>query len=294
MQLVGFQGVLACAMTYAILGTALACAPTNNGGGPHAQSPERQAEAEYDLAREYFYKARPREALDHILRAVSLDETNVKALYFTSAIYLSFCSGVQGMKSVDCELSNADKFARKTLERDEHFRDARNLLGNVLILEEKYAEAITTLEPLVKDPSYTASHLAWGNLGWAQVKEGHLDEGIASLRNAVTQPKFCVGFYRLGIAYEKKGNLHDAEENFTSALNVDSPDCKNLQDAWRGRGEVRMRLGNKDDACTDFGKCRDLSGDTESGKVCAAEALKCGDKVKPTAMRSSSSLRRFS
>ena len=65
-----------------------ACAPASSGN-PHAQSPERQSEAEYDLAREYFYKGAPREALAHVLKADKLDENNGKALYFTSFIYLS-------------------------------------------------------------------------------------------------------------------------------------------------------------------------------------------------------------
>src|SRR5438874_681099 len=79
--------------------------------------------------------------------------------------------------------------ARKALKADESFRDARNLLGQVLILEKKYDEAIATLEPLTKDPAYTANYLAWGNLGWAQVLSGQIDAGIASLRNAITQPR---------------------------------------------------------------------------------------------------------
>ncbi len=257
---------------FAVCCAAAACAPAT--GNPHAQSPERQAEAEYDLAREYFYKGHPREALDHALKANKLDEDNAKALYFTSAIYLSFCSGDAGLKASDCKMDLADQYARKTLERDATFRDARNLLGNILILEEKYKEAIAALEPLVKDPSYNAVHLAWGNLGWAQVQEGHVDEGIASLRNAVTQPKFCVGFYRLGVAYEKKGDLPNAEQSFSSALAVDSPDCQNLQDAWRARAEVRVKLNHVEQACGDFGKCRDLSMSTEAGKACAAELLK--------------------
>lgn len=256
-----------------VLALAAACAPASEN--PHAQSPERQAEAQYDLAREYFYKGRPREALGHVLKADSLDDTNVKALYFTSVIYLEFCSGDRGLRSPDCELDSADKYARKALDRDPHFRDARNLLGSVLILEKKYAEAVQTLAPLVKDPSYTTPHLAWGNLGWAQVLEGRLDDGIASLRNAVTQPKFCVGFYRLGVAYEKKGDLASAEQNFTTALQVDSPECKNLQDAWRERGEVRLKLGRTEDACGDFGKCRDVSVTTDAGRACAAAMTRC-------------------
>jgi Tfp pilus assembly protein PilF len=254
---------------------------TPSAGGPHAQSPERQAEAQYDLAREYFYKGNPRAALDHALSAVSLDDTNVKALYFTSLVYLSFCSGgsdEEGLASADCKMDKAELYARKTLERDPHFRDARNDLGNIMILEGKYAEAITTLQPLVQDPSYNASHLAWGNLGWAQVKAGRIDDAIASLRNAVTQPKFCVGFYRLGVAYEKKGDLANAEQSFTSALQVDSPDCQNLQDAWRARGEVRFKLGHTGEACGDVGKCHDLSGTTQAGKVCGELLKACPAK----------------
>jgi type IV pilus assembly protein PilF len=255
---------------------AAACAPAS--GGPQAQSPERRAEAEYDLAREYFYKGNARTALDHALKATQLDDHNAKALYFTAAIYLAFCSGDEGLKAPDCKMKEAEKFARTTLDRDPTFRDARNMLGNILILEENFKEAITTLEPLVKDPSYNAAHLAWGNLGWAQVQDGRVDEGIASLRNAVTQPKFCVGFYHLGVAYQRKGDLAQAEQNLTQALQVDSPDCHNLQDAWRARGEVRLKLGRTPDACADFNKCRDLSGDTDAGKSCAQLLLKsaCG------------------
>ena len=272
MVVFGFRlGLLAAgAVCFACGGTA--------SSGPHAQSPERQAEAQYDLAREYFYKGSPRQALDHILKADALDDTNVKALYFTSLVYLSFCAGgsdSEGLAAPDCKLDQAELYARKTLERDAHFRDARNDLGNIMILEGKFNDAIGVLRPLVQDPSYNAAHLAWGNLGWAQVKAGRIDDGIASLRNAVTQPKFCVGFYRLGVAYEKKGDLASAEKSFTSALEVDSPDCKNLQDAWRERGEVRFKLGHTDQACDDVGKCHELSNSTEAGKACGALLKAC-------------------
>jgi len=236
--------------------------------------PERQAESEYDLAREYFYKGNPRVALDHALRATRLDETNVKALYFTSAIYLSFCAGDQGLSAPDCKMDLAEQYTKKTLEHDPRFRDAKNMLGNILILEGKFNDAIEALEPLVKDPSYNQTHLAWNNLGWAQVQVGRIDEGIASLRNAVTQPKFCVGFYHLGVAYERKGDLAAAEQNLTTALQVESPDCQNLQDAWRERGEVRLKEGHTQEACGDLSKCHDLSSNTEAGKACGAEIQK--------------------
>ena len=245
----------------------VACAG-KGAASPNAQSTERQSDSEYDLAKDYFYKGQPRAALDHALKSIELNDENSKALYFTSTIYLSFCSADQGFTSPDCRLPDAERYARSALKTDETFRDARNLLGQVLILEGKYAQAISALVPLVKDPAYTASYLAWGNLGWAQVLSGDVEAGIASLKNAVTQPRFCVGHYRLGVAYEKKGDLPQAETSLTSAVQVDSPDCQNLQDAWDERGRVRMKLGKVDGARTDFERCRDISAESLKGKGC--------------------------
>ena len=195
-------------LTGALVGAgSIGCGGGGKGSSaPGAQSVERQSDAEYDLAKDYFYKGNPRSALDHALKAVDLNDENSKALYFTSTVYLWFCSTDLGLTAPDCRLGEAERFARLAIRVDDAFRDARNLLGQILILEEKFPEAIQTLEPLTQDPSCAANHLAWGNLGWAQVLSGRVDAGIASLRNAVTQPKFCVGHYRLGIAYEKKGD----------------------------------------------------------------------------------------
>ncbi len=241
---------------------------------PGAQSPERQSEAEYDLAREYYGKGQLRTALDHIHKAIDLDSDNAKALYFAAVITLTFCSGVEGFKSSDCQLTESEKFARKALEKDSQFRDARNALGQILVNEGRYPEAIEVLKPLVNDPAYAAVHLAWGNYGWAQVHAGALDEGIASLKNSVTQPKFCVGFYRLGWAYEKKGDLAQAESSFTQAVQVDAPECQELQDAWLHRGTVRVRLGKSQEACADLARCHEISADSEAGKECAERRTK--------------------
>ncbi len=249
---------------------ATACGGKNTSAGG-AQSPERQSDAQYDLARDYFYRGQPRTALDHALQAVQLNDENSKALYFTSTIYLWFCSTAQGFKGPDCHLLEAEKYARLSLKTDPSFRDARNLLGQTLILEAKYPEAIAVLRPLVDDPAYNASYLAWGNLGWAQVLSGSVDAGITSLKNSVTQPKFCVGHYRLGIAYEKKGDLARAESSLTDAVQVDVPECQNLQDAWEARGRVRVRLGKTADARSDFEHCKDIAADSPTGKKCLEE-----------------------
>jgi Tfp pilus assembly protein PilF len=268
------QTAAALAVTLAV-GSGTACSG-KQGNQPGAQSPERQSEAEYDLARDLFQKGNPRAALDHAQKAVALNDDNEKAHYFVAAIYLSFCSTNRGLEAPDCKLSEVEKSTRLALKANPQFRDATNLLGQVLINQKRFKEAIQILEPLTKDAAYIHPYFAWGNLGWAQVLDGQLDPGIASLKNAVTEPRFCVGHYRLGVAYEKKGDPTGAEQSFTTALTVPDPNCENLQDAWEARGRVRVRLGRPNDARQDYEKCRDISAETPTGKLCAQRLAALG------------------
>lgn len=253
---------IACVFSLALLA---ACA----GGKKSPQNPERQSLAEYDLAVDTFHKGQPRQALDHCLKAIELDEENAKALYFASNIYASFCDTVAGFNAPDCHLSEAEKYARMALKVEPNFRDARNMLGQILIHEKKYDEAIAFLEPLTRDAAYPDSYKAWGNLGWAQVLKGQLDAGISSLRNSVTEPRFCVGHYRLGVALEKKGDLSGAEASLNNAVQVEHPNCQNLQDAWEALGRVHVRMNKADDARKEYQKCRDISVESATGKACA-------------------------
>jgi Tfp pilus assembly protein PilF len=248
----------------------IACGSGNRNGVKAPANPEKQSDAEYDLARDDFYKNRPRTALEHALRACELNDDNTQALKFTSEIYVYFCD-TEGEHAPDCHLDLAEKYARRAVDSDEHFLDARNTLGSILILEKKYDEAIGVLRPLVENPTYEFPHLAWGNIGWAQVLAGRYEQGITSLEHAITHPTFCVGHYRLGIAHERKGELPQAEESFSQALAVERPDCQSLQDAWEGRGRVRVRLGKTAEARADFERCRDLSAESVTGKMCAQQ-----------------------
>ncbi len=247
------------------------CASGKGSENPGAQSPERQSEAEYDVARDLFQKGQPRAALDHATKATSLNEENEKAHYLVAAIHLSFCSTNRGFEAPDCRLGDVEKAARAAVKANPQFRDATNLLGQVLINQKRYKEAASVLEPLTRDPAYVHPYFAWGNLGWAQVLDGQLDAGIASLKNSVTEPRFCVGHYRLGIAYEKKADLAQAETAFTSALSVPDPQCENLQDAWEARGRVRLRLGKATEARKDYERCREISIETATGKSCVKQ-----------------------
>jgi type IV pilus assembly protein PilF len=278
----------ACGLAFAVVALALVAGCSSKGAqGPNAQSPERQSDAEYDLARDFFQKGQPRVSLDHAQKAIALNEDNDKAHYLVAAIHLSFCTSSRGFDAPDCRLPDAEKAARGALKANAQFRDATNLLGQILINQKRYKEAIALLEPLTRDPAYVHPHFAWGNLGWAQVQDGQVDAGIASLKNAVTEPRFCVGHYRLGIAYEKKGDLATAEDALTTALTVPDPQCENLQDGWEARGRVRLRLGKQGDAQKDYERCRDISQETATGKACIRQLGSLGKSAPPSGAQAS-------
>ncbi|HVJ17006.1 MAG TPA: tetratricopeptide repeat protein [Polyangiaceae bacterium] len=249
-------------LTFAMLA---ACAGSS---APGAQEPERQAEAEYDIARDlWLRRQQPREALDHALKAVDLDDENAEAAHLTALIYLDFCS--RGPS--DCRLPEAERHARRALELKPDFREARNTLGVVLIHQRKGAEAVKVLKPRTEDILYPTPEYAWGNLGWAYLELGQLDAAVDALKRSIAaQPMFCVGHLRLGLAYERKKELVPARDAFTQALETQAPGCNALQDALAGRARIQVQAGDLDAARADLGRCVELSKKTTTGKECGS------------------------
>ena len=246
-----------------ILGTwaASACAGSQRGADS-----VRQSESEYDIARDlWLRRGQVREALEHALRAVELDDENFEAAHLVALLYLDFCARSPG----ECRLKEAEKAARRALELKPDFREARNTLGVVLIHQKRPREAIAVLKPLSEDILYQTPEKAWGNLGWAYSEAGDLDRAIDSLRRSIAaQPLFCVGSYRLALAYERRGELAPALGSFSRALETKAPECAQLQDAWWGRARVAERLGQTDSIRADLERCIELSSSTQTGKNC--------------------------
>jgi Tfp pilus assembly protein PilF len=242
-----------------------ACVPASGDG---VKDPARMSDSEYDVARDLWLRRNaPREALDHALKAVSLNEDNADAAHLVALIYMDFCSRSTG----ECRLAEAEKHARLALKAKPDYREATNTLGVILIHEKRYAEAISVLKPLTEDILYQTPENAWGNLGWAQLESGATDAAVESLRRSIAaQPLFCVGLYRLGLAYERRHEDAAAAETLTRALETQAPGCNGLQDAFAARARVDLRLGNQDSARADLERCTELSGKTQTGKECSS------------------------
>jgi Tfp pilus assembly protein PilF len=236
--------------------------------GEGAKDPERISDSEYDVARDlWLRRSSPRQALDHALKAVELNEGNADAAHLVALIYMDFCS----RNSDECRLAEAEKHARLALAAKSDYREATNTLGVILIHQKRYPEAIVVLKPLTEDILYQTPENAWGNLGWAQLESGSTDAAIDSLRRSIAaQPLFCVGLYRLGLAYEKKREDALAAETLTRALETPAPGCNGLQEAFAARARVELRLGNTESTRVDLERCADLSRKTAAGKECSS------------------------
>jgi Tfp pilus assembly protein PilF len=247
---------------------AVGCVPSK--GGLATPSGDQQSIAEYDLGRDAFQRGRLRDALEHVVKSLDIDSDNAEAAYLGAVILLGFCA--KDEQSSDCRYKEAEDYARKALDAAPSMRDAKNTLGVIFVHEKRYADAILTLKPLAEDILYESPEKSWGNLGWAYLEAGRLDEAIDALGRAVAaQPLFCVGNFRLGLAFEKKGELAAARDALTKSVETDRPECKNLQEAFGARARIFGKLGNHDGARADLDRCLKLASTTSVGKRCAAQ-----------------------
>ncbi|HEY4116996.1 MAG TPA: tetratricopeptide repeat protein [Byssovorax sp.] len=236
---------------------------------PSRGSSEQQSTSEYDLARDAFQAGRLRDALGHVRKAIEFNGDNADAHYLGAVVLLNFCALDE--RSTDCRYNEAEAEARKALDAQADLRDAKNTLGVILIHEKRYDDAIAVLKPLANDMLYGSPEKSWGNLGWAYLERGQVDEAIDALQRAVAaQPLFCVGNYRLGLAFAAKGDAKAAREALTRALDTPQPACKGLQDAFFERGKIEQKLGLADDARRDLAHCRDLNAQTPVGVRCGS------------------------
>ncbi len=248
-----------------LLALALGCSPSDPKV-PSGGDPERMSESETDIAKDLWLRRnQPREALGHALDAVDLDDQNAEAHHLVALLYLDLCR----RSPDDCRLPEAERHARRAVEVKKDYREARNTLGVVLIHRKKYADAVAVLRPLTADILYQTPENAWGNLGWAYLEQGQLDPAVDALsRSVAAQPLFCVGNYRLGLAYERKRQPAQALAALDRALNTEDPACHALQEAYLARARVRLQLGQLDDAQDDLDRCVALQKSTPAGKEC--------------------------
>lgn len=242
------------------------------GGGVGPDDAERSMK-QYELAIGLQGEGNPPGAFSALFRALEMDPNNSKAHLLLASMFL-----LQREDNPESYDQKAEQHFREVLRiqasdlrQDEQslVPDAHNGLGVLYIHQKKYNEAIAELNAAVGDLFNRQAFMAWGNLGWAYTELEKYPKAIdALIRSVRLSPTFCVGYYRLGLAYLKTKEFEKAEDSLGHAIDADER-CKTFQDAWHLRGQARMNLGLRDDARGDFERCVELDASNEAGKSCS-------------------------
>jgi type IV pilus assembly protein PilF len=242
---------------------AVGCVTTSQQTTPDSERSYR----EFQLAASLRDEGQSASAIEHLRQALDLDPTNAEAHLLLGFIQMER----RDYQNAEQHLSTSIDLLEKQERQGSILAEARNIYGLCLIEMTRYDEAIEVLRESASDELNTAPHLAWGNLGLAQFHLGEYQETVKSTMEAIRiQPRFCVGYYTMARALWHLQQLKEAERALVSALEAD-PSCgqsRELQGAWRLRGEVRARLGHRRDAIADLERCVELDPYSNDGQMC--------------------------
>jgi type IV pilus assembly protein PilF len=235
-------------------------------GGPASTEKALRAQKEYELSVGLIGEQNVPAAFEHLFKAVELDPKNPEPHQLLGNLYM-----LRGdLDKAEAELRLAKDLGSKNPSYGPPFvTEVENSLGVVLVHQRRLDEAIALLRETASNILNRTPYLAWGNLGWAYTEKQQYKEAVEALLQAVRmQPRFCLGYYRLGKAYLALRDFEHAEVALTHGLEVPDEGCKSLQDAWHLRGETRAQLGRRPEAIADFERCVELSGDSVAGRAC--------------------------
>ncbi len=217
---------------------------------------EEKADFHHNLAAGYFQSKNIDLAIRELVAALVIDQDHSDAHYLYG--FIEF-----GRKQYE-EAAESFKHALRTRPK---FYAARNHLGATYLELERWADAIATLEPLLKEPTYTTQYLVYNNLGWAYLKMGDLRMADKNLKLAVfLNPKFCNGYRNLGLLAMEQRDFKGAVEQMTEATTR----CPTFADLHMQRAEALAAAGQAAEADAEFRKCAELGGDSMLGRRCKA------------------------
>jgi len=168
----------------------------------------KRAQALQDLGNALAAEGKLRAGLAKLLEAVRIDPDNAD-LNHQIAILL------RNLNEYDLSL----KYFNRALQLKPRFPEARNNLGTLYLLMERWDAAIACFQEALGDILYETPQFAYNNMGYAYYMKGDYDQAIASYQQALRSSRsYTVAYVNLGRAYEAKGELELAAVAYNNAV----------------------------------------------------------------------------
>jgi type IV pilus assembly protein PilF len=194
----------------------------------------RRARALQDMGTAMAADGNLRGALVKLLEAVKLEPDNVELNHQIAVV-------LRNLGQYDLSL----KYFQRTLTLDPKFSEARNNLGTLYLLMEKWDQAIACFKEAVADLLYKTPQYAYNNMGYAYYRKGDYDRAIESYRQALASSRtYTVPYANLARAYEAKGDMEEAVAAYRQAVFLMPKDAA----AHLGLAKVLLNQGKKKEA----------------------------------------------
>jgi Tfp pilus assembly protein PilF len=169
---------------------------------------KKRAKALQDMGAAMAMKGDARGGLAKLLEAVKLDPDNAELNHQIAIV----------LRNLDqYELSL--KYFQRTLALDPKFSEARNNLGTLYLLMQKWDAAIACFKEAISDILYKTPQYAYNNMGYAYYKKGDYDRAIECYKQALSSSRsYTLAHVNLARAYEAKNNLDQAVASYKEAV----------------------------------------------------------------------------
>lgn len=203
---------------------------------------EGQAEVKVDeavqnrvaAAMEYLQMGQPREARQHLARALSLDDRSVIAHNAMALLY-----------QFEGDEEREEHHYRRALRSDRNFSPARNNYGTLLYRQGRYREAIRQFQRAADDADYGGRGMAYENMGRCYLSMEQPDDAMSAFNRAVRlNPDARGPFLELAALHQKKGENRVANNYYQQYLARGGE--QTARALWLGI-RIAAANGNKDD-----------------------------------------------
>ncbi len=140
-------------------------------------------------------------AIDSLLKAIDLDDTNYRFRYGLALAY-----------SMSGQLEKALAQCNEALRINPSDTESYNLLGSINIELGRYEEATQALRKVIEDKSFSEPKFPYFNLGLCLRKQKQTEKAIAAFQLA---SQFDPEFYR---AYVALGEIYSEQKNYSRML----------------------------------------------------------------------------